>query len=45
MAPREGRLMEHPFLLLGILCVLTCPMIFGAITLLYSMKNSGHHNE
>jgi len=37
--------MENPVLLLGILCVMACPMVFGAITFIYSIKNSGHKDE
>lgn len=41
----KNEVMENLGLLIGILCVMACPMVFGAITLIYSIKHSGHHNE
>ncbi len=34
-------MVENLGLLFGILSVMMCPMIFGAITFYYSLKNSG----
>lgn len=34
-------MVENLGLIIGIGCVMLCPMVFGGITFYYSLKNSG----